>query len=89
MAKKPLEKSKMENRPRHTVYIGRTIPGLPRYTIFANGEMPVHIAEIVSQNEAVKGLIVPLENLQQARKDVQTNGHILNFYMKQQLNKEG
>lgn len=70
------------------VYIGRTIPGLSRYTVFQEGRLPAHVEQMVKQNERIRGLIVPVKDLQTARRDMQTKGHILNFYATHLLDKE-
>ena len=66
-----------------TIYIGRSLSGLPQYTVFKHGRMPEHIAKMASEKEAIAALIVPVANVQQARKDMKTQGHLLNFYAKQ------
>lgn len=81
MAKK---KQKEKTKGESTIYIGRSLPGLPRYTVFKGGQLPKHIAELAAQNEAVAGLIVPVSGLQEARKNMQIKGHILNFYLTNQ-----
>ena len=70
-----------------TIYIGRSLPGLPQYTVFEGGQLPAHVAEMVEANLTIGHLIVPLEGLQMARDGMQTKGHILNTYSKQ-LGKE-
>lgn len=71
-----------------TIYIGRSLPGLPQYTVFKNGQLPAHIAPMVKANQALAGLIVPVNGLQEARKNIRIKGHILNLYAKQLLTKE-
>lgn len=70
-----------------TVYIGRSLPGLPQYTVFQNGHLPAHIAPMVEANRGLAGLIVPVDELQEARKNIRIKGHILNLYANQ-LTKE-
>lgn len=83
MAKKKLVKEISEiSEPK--IYIGRSLPGLPRYTVFKNGKLPEHVAKIAAENEAVSGLIVPVSGLQEARQNMTVKGHILNHYAKQQ-----
>lgn len=69
----------------NTVYIGKSINGLPQYTIFKNGELPPHIEAMA--DDTIKGLIVPVSELQEARKNVHKKGHILNFYLNKQNKK--
>lgn len=67
-----------------TIYIGKSIPGLPQYTVFKGGVLPAYIAEMAAKDEAVKGLIVPVSELQEARKNTRIKGHILNTYINKQ-----
>ncbi|MGN0885801.1 MAG: hypothetical protein ACI4RT_02260 [Candidatus Spyradenecus sp.] len=67
-----------------TVYIGKSIPGLPRYTTFKGGELPPHIKALVAQDATLAGLIVPVTELQEARKNILKPGNILNVYAKKQ-----
>ena len=81
MAKR-ITKKPAEPKP-STVYIGPSLPGLARYTIFKNGQWPGHVKTMIEGQEAIAQLIVPVDRLQEARHDVNTQGHILNFYAKQ------
>ena len=62
------------------VYVGQSLPGLPRMTVFRGDGYPPHVAELIEKNEAVKGLIVPVSQLSEAVRDVKTKGNILNTY---------
>ena len=62
------------------VYVGQSLPGLPRMTVFRGDGYPPHVAELIKNNEAVKGLIVPVSQLSEAVRDVKTKGNILNTY---------
>lgn len=84
MAKKTTSKA----APESTVYIGRSFPGLPQYTVFRGGELPGHVAGMVAENENIAGLIVPVSGLQEARKNMQQKGHILNLYARKLARKE-
>ncbi len=66
--------------PVTTIYIGRSLPGLSQYTVFKDGQLPAHVAQMASHNKNLAGLIVPISTLQEARKNVTVKGHILNFY---------
>ena len=66
--------------PVTTIYIGRSLPGLSQYTVFKNGQLPIHIEQMAAQNKNLAGLIVPVSSLQEARKNITVKGHILNFY---------
>lgn len=81
MADKPKEQS------RATIYIGRSLPGLPQNTVFENGRLPAHVTEMIKKNEAISLLIVPVEGLQVARRNMKKLGHVLNSYAKR-LEKE-
>ena len=50
--------------------------------------MPAHVEQMVKENERIRGLIVPVNELQTARKNMQTKGHVLNFYATHLLDKE-
>ena len=69
-----------QKEPVTLVYIGRTLPGLSQYTVFKNGYLPYHVRQMVDGNKFIRGLIVPVKDLQAARKNMQIKGHILNFY---------
>ena len=83
MARKAKKKA-----PEALVYIGRTIPGLSRYTVFQAGRLPSHVEQMANENERIRGLIVPVKELQTARKNMLTKGHILNFYATHLMDKE-
>lgn len=67
-----------------TIYIGRSKPGLSSFTIFKGGQLPPHVAKLADEDKSVAGLIVPVSGLQEARKNMQIKGHILNVYLTQQ-----
>ena len=74
---------KTKTEPEQTearVYVGQSLPGLPRMTVFRGDGYPPHVAELIKNNEAVKGLIVPVSQLSEAVRDVKTKGNILNTY---------
>lgn len=71
-----------------TVYIGPSLPGLVRHTVFVGGVLPTHVSEMVAKNQRIGGLIVPLSELQQARKDIKKKGHILNHFLTHLYEKE-
>lgn len=58
-----------------TIYVGPTISkfGLIRNQVFLNG-LPGHIKALLEEYPAASQLIVPLEELSTALKDVQTKG---------------
>lgn len=72
-----------ESKPAEaTVYIGRSILGLPQYTIFKGGVLPDYVKHLAEQYEGLTRLIVPISNLQSARADVQKKGTTLNLFYK-------
>ena len=77
-------KKRLEPKP-STVYIGPSLPGLAQYTVFRNGQRPAHVNAMIEGNDVIAQLIVPVSRLQAARGDMQTPGHIFNFYAKQLL----
>lgn len=86
MAKKA---KKMESKEKvTTVYIGKSLPGLPQYKVFKDGILPEHIRQMAEKNTNIYGLIVPVARLQEARRDINIKGHILNYYAEQLNNKE-
>ena len=70
-----------------TVYIGKSLPGLPRNMAFKGGVLPEYVRQMAEQNENIAGLIVPVDRLAEARKNINQKGHILNYYA-EKLNKE-
>lgn len=69
------------------IYIGPTLPGLKSYTVFS-GVLPSPVAEMAANNESISGLIVPVEELQEARKNIRKRGHVLNVYLNRLAKKE-
>lgn len=63
------------------IYVGPSLPKgvLARFTAFSDG-VPPHVAELMEKSSALKGLLVPVARLSQARKDVETKGTLLNLY---------
>ena len=67
-----------------TVYIGKSLPILPTNTVFKGGKLPPYVEELVAKDETIAGLIVPVSQLQEARKNMHVKGHILNYYFNKQ-----
>lgn len=65
------------------VYIGKTLPGLPSQTIFRDGVVPAFVQKMAEEKPVILRLIVPVNKLAEANKNIKTNGHILNHYAKQ------
>ncbi len=79
----------VEKTAEPTIYIGKSLLGLSRYTVFKGGVLPPHVEAMAAKDETIKNLIVPVSQLQEARKNINVKGHILNHYMnKQKNNKE-
>ena len=81
------KKAKTVENQATTVYIGQSLPGLTRYTAFAGGVIPDYVQKMIADNAAIAGLIVPVNELQEARKNIMKKGHILNYYA-EKLNKK-
>lgn len=71
-----------------TVYVGCPLPGLLTYTVFKGGELPEHVKQMIAEDENVGNLIVPVENLQIARKNINQKGHWLNICAEKLKNKK-
>ena len=71
-----------------TVYVGRSLPGLSQYTAFVGGVIPEYVKEKIAQKPAIAGLIVPANEVQEARKNITKKGHILNYYASKLNDKE-
>lgn len=84
MPKKTKKENANEPSKGSRIYIGKPLAGLPQFTIFKGGELPPHVLAMAKNNADILGLIVPLNELQQARKDMHTKGHILNYYYSKQ-----
>ncbi len=76
------KKSAPRKKPESTIYIGRSLPNgtLPQYTVFNHGEIPLHLVELVQTRPAIRGLIVPVSELQRSRAEAQKQGTLLHKY---------
>lgn len=63
------------------VYIGPSLKGLVKHTVFLSGDYTAPVKSLIEKYPNIAHLMVPVEGLQQARKDVNRKGHILNFYL--------
>ena len=63
------------------VYCGPTIPGIAKqYTIYSNGPVPA-LAAAAQRNPAIGGLIIPLDRLPEAMRQLRTkSGSIYALY---------
>lgn len=78
-------RAKKKEKPTPRVYVGPTLPGgvLSYGTVFCGEGYPAHVAAVIEDRPAVRGLIVPVTQLAEATKAVKTKGHILNTYARQ------
>lgn len=79
---KPAKKATATERERKTVvYCGPTIPGTAKqYTIFNNG-IPEGLEKRAEQVPAIRGLVIPLDDLPAAMKSLRSGaGHIYRLY---------
>lgn len=67
-----------------TIYIGPSLQGLTTNTIFS-GDYPPHVKDLIEKRPALAGLIVGLESLQQSRRDINKQGHILHTNLQKLL----
>lgn len=74
-------------KERPVIYIGPSFLGLSTNTVFREGanKYPDHIAQMIEENPAIGQLMVPVADVQQARTNVRTQGHMLNTLYKQAL----
>lgn len=85
MAKKNKSESEVKQTKRGaTIYIGKALLGLPRFTVFVDGYLPPHIAEMAKEDETILGLTVPIAELQEAKQNMLVKGHILNHWYNKQ-----
>ena len=65
------------------VYCGPTLPGVARqYTVYHNS-IPAPLAAALADNPALRGLVLPLDRLPEARRDIA--GRTGRFYRLYQL----
>lgn len=83
MAKSMETKSVAADKPQRLIYIGPTLKGyrLVKYQVFIGG-YPTHIDDAFAACPQLKRLFVPVKDLAQAEKDVNTAGTPLNKYYK-------
>lgn len=84
----PIAEVEKEVTRESTVYIGKSLPLLQQYTVFKGGKLPAYVEELAANDNTIAGLIVPVSELQEARKNMRVKGHILNYYFNKQNNKE-
>lgn len=62
----------------HSVYIGPTIPGLARFTVF-RGSKPPHVMTMENELPELSELIVPVDMLHEADSKVSTSGTMMHI----------
>lgn len=67
------------------IYVGPRLQGLNRFSVFEGGAIPPHIKTMIEKRPAIAGLIVYVDELAQARLDIQKTGHPLNVFYKKIL----
>lgn len=83
MSTKSTAKSAAPTKPQRLIYIGPTLKGykLIKYQVFIGG-YPTHLDEEFAKCPQLKRLFVPVKDLVQAEKEVNTAGTPLNKYYK-------
>ena len=65
------------------IYVGPSIKGLNSYSVFEKGKYLLPVSELIKQYPNITGLMVPISELQEARKNLTKKGHILNYHLTQ------
>lgn len=67
------------------VYVGPTLDGgaLSHLTVFRGDGYPANVAKVLNDRPVVRNLIVPVSQLAESVKAVQTKGHVLNTIARQ------
>lgn len=83
MATKTTSKSAAATKPQRLIYVGPTLKGykLIKYQVFIGG-YPTHVDAEFAKCPQLKRLFVPVKDLVQAEKEVNTVGTPLNKYYK-------
>ncbi len=55
---------------------------LRQYTQFKDGIIPSYLSQLFASNDALRGLVVSIDDLAEARERMQQRGNILNLYAK-------
>lgn len=75
------EKETVETPQPKVIYVGPSIRGLNSYSVFEKARYPSPVADLILKHPHISGLIVPISELQEARKNLTKKGHILNFHL--------
>lgn len=70
-----------DEKHRTVVYIGPAFHGLASYSVFAKGRYPFPVQELIKERPHIVDLMVPISELQNARKNIKKQGHILHYYL--------
>ena len=81
------KKVKLKQTQGPRIYIGPSFLGLKENTVFKYGgeSLPPNVRDLISKYPEIVELMVPIEGLQEARKNVLKTGHILNRFRNQIL----
>ena len=77
------KKTAVQTTQPKVIYIGPSIRGLNSYSVFKKGEYPLPVSELIKKFPNITGLMIPISELQEARKDLTKKGHILNYHLTQ------
>lgn len=75
------KKTEVEVAQPKVIYIGPAFLGLNSYSVFWKGNYPAPVTELLKKYPHISGLMVPISELQEARKNLTKKGHILNFHL--------
>ena len=63
------------------VYVGPTVPGVANQNTFYSNGIPAPLAEAITKNPPLGGLVIPLDQLPEAMKKLRGGyGHIYRLY---------
>lgn len=80
--------SKVPKEPAVAIYIGPNIPGAKQYTVFNNG-LPEVLEERIKEHPVFRSLVVPVEKLAQACKELSREGSALHVIYKKAETQKG
>lgn len=63
------------------VYVGPTVPGVANQNTFYTNGIPTPLAEAITKNPSMSGLVIPLDQMPDAMKKLRGGyGHIYRLY---------
>lgn len=77
------KKTVVETTQLKVIYIGPSIRGLNSYSVFEKEKFSFPVSELIKKYPNITGLMVPISELQEARKNLSKKGHILNYHLTQ------